>query len=222
MVRSGRDQRCVGHAEHAERRSVLPCGAALVSATGADTINIGVGNTRTTTPAFVVVEPGDTIHWFREQGSHDVMSGVQCLEEDGQFYSVISSSNPTFDWVVPNDSTPVYPYYCSVAGHCVNGDQYGALFVGVGAMHMIETNGYAFDPPNVTVQPGDVVVWENSGGTHDVTFGSGCTASGAFSEPLTPLYPLVTYIIPADQPAGVIDYFCTPHCGWGMVGNHHR
>jgi plastocyanin len=189
--------------------------ALCTAPTSADTVNIGVGNTYYD-PAFVVVEPGDTIHWFREQGSHDVTSGVQCLEEDGQFYSEISSSNPTFDWIVPNDNTQVHPYYCSVSGHCVNGDQYGALFIGVGAIHMIETNGYAFDPPNVTVQPGDVVVWENSGGSHDVTFGSNCTASGEFSQALTPLYPVVTYVIPAEQPAGVIDYFCTPHCGWGM------
>lgn len=187
-----------------------------VTIASADTVEIRVGNTYYT-PAFVVVEPGDTIHWVRDGGTHDVTSGVPCLDGDGQFYSAISSSNPTFDWVVPNGNTEVYPYYCSVGGHCVSGDQYGALFVGVGAIHMIETNGYAFEPANVTVQPGDVVVWENSGGTHDVTFGSNCTASGAFSEPLTPLDPLVIYVVPADQPAGVIDYFCVPHCNWGMI-----
>jgi plastocyanin len=199
------------------RAAIGLCAGCICFSASADVVNIGVGTTYYN-PPFVIVEPGDTIHWFHEAGSHDVTSGVQCLDPDGQFYSAITSSNPTFDWIVPNDNTPVIPYFCNVASHCINGDQYGALFVGVGAIHMVETNGYTFDPPNVTVQPGDVVVWENSGGTHDVTFGSNCTASGAFSEPLTPLYPVVTWVIPDEQPEGIIDYFCTPHCGWGMTG----
>jgi plastocyanin len=197
---------------------ILGSGYVVAASAHADTIDIGVGNTYYS-PAFVAVEHGDTIHWSQDNGTHDVSSGVPCSDDSGLFYAPITSTNPTFDWIVPVTATAVIPYYCSVGGHCVNGDQYGALLIGTGAVHMIETNGYAFDPPSVTVQPGDVIVWENSGGTHDVTFGSNCSASGAFSEPLTPLFPLVTYVVPEDQPAGVIDYFCTPHCGWGMVGS---
>ena len=192
------------------------CAGFVSSLVSADTVNIGVGTTYYN-PPFVIVEPGDTMHWFREGGTHDVTSGVGCLDADGQFYSAITSANPTFDWIVPNDNTPVYPYFCNVGGHCVNGGQYGALFVGVGAIHLVETNGYSFNPPNVNVQPGDVVVWMNSGGSHDVTFGANCTASGQFSQPLTPLSPMVTYVVPVDHPGGVIDYFCQPHCAWGMV-----
>ncbi len=183
----------------------------------ADTVNIGVGNTYYA-PQFPNVQIGDTMHWVREGGTHDVTSGVPCDSADGLFYSPITAASPTFDWIIPSDASEVIVYYCGVGGHCVSGHQYGALLVNTGPAHLIENNGFAFDPPNVNVQPGDVIVWECTGGTHDVTFGTNCTASGEFSEPFTALLPLVTYVVPADHPGGVIDYFCTPHCSWGMTG----
>lgn len=183
-----------------------------------DVVNIGVGNTYYE-PQYPVVDPGDTIHWFREGGNHDVTSGNPCLDEDGLFYAPITAANPTFDFGVPDLGGPgAIVYYCGVGGHCISGDQFGALLVQTGPAHIVETNGYAFDPANVNVQPGDVVMWNNTGGTHDVVFGTDCMASGEFSEPLTPTSPLAFYIVPGDHPGGVIDYFCTPHCGWGMTG----
>ncbi len=190
---------------------------ACVTTGTADTVNIGVGNTYYD-PMYPVVQPGDTIHWFREGGTHDVTSGVPCSDEDGVFYAPITGGNPTFDWTVPVDATGAIVYYCGVGGHCVNGDQFGALLINTGAVHVVETNGFSFDPAHIEVNAGDVVVWHNTGGTHDVVFGANCVDSGEFNEPLTPLFPQVVYIVPADHPGGVIDYFCEPHCTWGMTG----
>ncbi|MCH2136653.1 MAG: plastocyanin/azurin family copper-binding protein [Phycisphaerales bacterium] len=196
---------------------IIGAALAITSPVGADVVNIGVGNTYYN-PPYPVVQPGDTIHWFRVAGNHDVTSGRPCDEEDGLFYAPITSSNPTFDWTVPADASGAIVYYCGVGGHCVSGDQYGALLVGTGPAHVIETNGMNFDPADITVEAGDVVVWHNTGGFHDVTFGTNCTDEGVFSEPLTAELPHVVYVVPADHPGGVIDYFCTPHCGAGMVG----
>ena len=182
-----------------------------------DTIDVATGSTYYE-PAYVFVQPGDVLHWYHDGGTHDVTSGEPCDGDSGYFYAPITQANPTFDWTVPGDMPNILPYYCGVGGHCVSGGQYGALMIGNGVIHMVENTGFTFDPPNVTVAPGDAVIWENSGGSHDVTFGSDCTPSGEFQAPFTPLHPLVIWLVPDDQPSGVIDYFCSPHCDWGMVG----
>ena len=75
--------------------------------------------------------------------------------------------------------------------------------------HNVTVSSYQFDPPLLTIAPGDQVVWTNVEGFHDVVagdgsfagpFGSGWTYSHTFGE------------------AGTFDYYCSPHLSFGMAG----
>ena len=81
------------------------------------------------------------------------------------------------------------------------------------------TNGYVFEPTNVNVTAGDVVVWIHAGGSHTVTSGSNCTPDGRFDEALDNISQMPFYVVPTDSPSEVIDYYCNPHCNFGMVGS---
>jgi plastocyanin len=184
----------------------------------AETHDIGVGTTYFD-PQFVMVQEGDVVNWNWEGGTHDVTSGEACENPDGVLDSgLINSANPQFSYTVPAASSDtVIEYYCSQSAHCVNGDQYAALIYGGGVLHQVSTNGFAFDPPNLTgVNAGDTVVWIHGGGTHTVTFGTDCTAEGGFSESLSSLNPLVFWMVPESAAGTTQDYFCVPHCGFGM------
>lgn len=168
-------------------------------------------------PQFADVQPGDTVRWIHDGGTHDVTSGANCSDDSGLFYSPISTAVPTFDWIVPSDVGSVIPYYCSVGNHCVSGDQFGALLVNVDA-HYLSTNGLVFEPDHVDVNAGDAIFWLHGGGTHTVTSGADCIADGIFNAPLDNFNPMPFYVVPPDEPTGVLDYYCIPHCGSGMAG----
>lgn len=194
--------------------SVVACSAAAT----AETITIGVGSYYYD-PAFAPVQPGDTIRWVWEGGNHDVTSGASCTDDTGVFYGAVTSSQQSYEWTVPAayDGT-VIPYYCSVGNHCVAGNQYGGLMVNVGETHFVTTDGFTFVPNNIEVNAGDVVVWIHAGGSHTVTSGIQCTPDGLFDEPLDNFAQMPFYVVPEDSPSGIIDYFCSPHCGMGMEG----
>jgi plastocyanin len=192
--------------------------AAVSGATAtAAVVEIGVGGYYFS-PQFPVVQPGDTIRWIHEGGTHDVTSGAPCDGDSGLFFSQITVAVPQFEWTVPASfDGEVIPYYCSVGNHCVSGDQFGALLVNV-QPHYVTTNGFVYEPPSITVDAGDVVFWLHAGGTHTVTSGIGCTSDGRFDNPLSNFDPIPYYVVPEDEPSGTIDYYCTPHCDLGMVG----
>jgi plastocyanin len=170
------------------------------------------------TPQFADVQVGDTVRWIRDGGNHDVTSGAYCGDDSGLFYSPLTESNPVFEWTVPNGyDGDVIPYTCSVGNHCVAADQFGALLVNVEA-HYLSTNGFSFEPSAITVNAGDAVFWIHGGGSHTVTSGTDCVPDGRFDQPLDNFHPLPFYVVPSDEPTGVIDYYCTPHCLMGMLG----
>ena len=169
-------------------------------------------------PQFAAVQPGDTVRCIHDGGTHDVTSGAYCGDDTGIFFSDITATVPTFEWTVPAQyDGDVIPYYCSVGNHCVAGNQFGALLVNVEA-HYLTTNGFAFEPAQISVNAGDALFWIHGGGSHTVTSGSDCIADGRFDDLLDNFHPMPYYVVPADEPTGVIDYFCTPHCGSAMVG----
>ena len=80
-------------------------------------------------------------------------------------------------------------------------------------VHEIELRA-GFEPPQVTVAPGDIVRWLWNDGFHTVTSGSAkdCEYDGVhFHEPLWEQNPVVEFRIPLDM-EGEIRYFCLPHC----------
>ncbi|MEE2906733.1 MAG: hypothetical protein VX527_02770 [Planctomycetota bacterium] len=187
----------------------------------AETHDIAVGSTYYE-PQFVFVQPGDTINWFWEEGTHDVTSGESCGNDDSLFASGdISIDFPNFQWTVSSLAPNVMEYFCSRGGHCVNGNQFGALIQGNGVIHEISTDGFSFSPPVLTgVNVGDTVIWVHGGGTHSVTFGEDCVAEdGGLNEELSNLNPMVFWQVPESAAGSTQNYFCTPHCGFLMTAS---
>lgn len=84
------------------------------------------------------------------------------------------------------------------------------------AVHEVLVESLSFSPANLQIEAGDTVHWIWAVGIHTVTSGTGCVADGLFDAPLDSGNPEFSFTF--DDP-GMIDYFCTPHCGFGMVGS---
>ncbi len=77
---------------------------------------------------------------------------------------------------------------------------------------VVQQVNLSFVPAVVTVNPGDTIRWVRTGGSHTVTSGSNCTASGLFNAPLNASFPSFTWTVPASAAGTTIPYFCIPHC----------
>ncbi len=84
-----------------------------------------------------------------------------------------------------------------------------------------------FDPPKLTVKPGDTVEWVNNKvPPHNVVFDAAKnpTKSGDLAKSLSHKQLMMSpgqtakTIFPADTPAGDYSYYCEPHRGAGMMG----
>lgn len=193
---------------------------AMSSAALSETYDIEVGSTFYD-PQWTHVMPGDTINWIRVAGTHNVISGDVCAGADGLITSpTLNSTNTQFSWTVPLDSTETIEYYCGVGGHCTSGNQYGALLLGGnGVTHVITTNGFAYEPAVLAVNPGDTVIFEHGGGTHTVTFGEDCVSDGTLNDGISASNGAIVWRVPEELAGVTQNYFCQPHCGFGMVGS---
>ena len=83
------------------------------------------------------------------------------------------------------------------------------------ATNIVTLRATSFDPPSITIKAGETVTWKWAEGTHDVESGTTCAPDGKFSsgEPVAG----GTFEQKFDE-AGTFDYFCSVHCGSGMVG----
>jgi len=76
----------------------------------------------------------------------------------------------------------------------------------------------AYNPPNITVSPGDTVRWIWESGVHPTISGTcGEPDELYFNETVSEENPVVDWVVPSDA-SGVIDYYCQFHCPLGMVG----
>lgn len=84
-----------------------------------------------------------------------------------------------------------------------------------------------FEPKQLTVKPGDTVVWlNNKVPPHNVVFDpvknpaqdKALAESLSHSKLLLNPKQTVETVIPADAPAGEYTFYCAPHRGAGMVG----
>lgn len=83
--------------------------------------------------------------------------------------------------------------------------------------HVVNTAGLTFSPVNITINVGDTVTWNNTGGSHNVngtvaTFPSNPTSFGN-SVSGAPWTFTHVFTVP-----GLYNYQCDPHAGLGMVG----
>lgn len=82
------------------------------------------------------------------------------------------------------------------------------------ATHQVRVFSFGFDPRTVNVQPGDTVVWSNSGGSHNVVADDGSFTNGGVSS--SPWTFSRVFNSPGD-----VGYYCAPHGqpdGIGMAG----
>ncbi len=95
----------------------------------------------------------------------------------------------------------------------------GAVSIALATEHTVTQSGFTFSPASVSVVVGDTVRFVRTGGSHTVTSGTGCAASGLFGSRLSIATPVFIWTVPASNAGTTIGYFCTPHCGSGMVGS---
>lgn len=87
---------------------------------------------------------------------------------------------------------------------------------GVQSRHTVQIIDSYFDPQNITISPGDTIVWTNNGTMiHTSTSGTGCDADGTWNSGNLNPGQSYSYIFTTE---GSFDYFCIPHCAMGMVG----
>jgi len=83
-------------------------------------------------------------------------------------------------------------------------------------VHIIKQSGTTFSPSDLTVNVGDIVRWEWSGGTHTTTSKVIPDGAAAWNSPLTSATSFYEYTVTM---AGKYDYVCIPHESIGMVGS---
>lgn len=86
------------------------------------------------------------------------------------------------------------------------------------AIHNIDQISTSFQPADITIQVGDMVVWNHTSGSHTVTNGTGAADPNAgtmFDAPLNSSNTTFQYTF---NTAGTVPYFCRPHEGFGMKG----
>lgn len=86
------------------------------------------------------------------------------------------------------------------------------------AVVVVQQVSNSFIPANVNANPGDTIRWVRTGGTHTVTSGSDCTDDGLLDGLLSSSSTSFQWVVPASF-SGTINYFCAPHCFWGMDGS---
>jgi plastocyanin len=95
----------------------------------------------------------------------------------------------------------------------------GPVAAASAATHVITQQGFTFSPSTVTVAPGDTIQWVRTAGSHTVTSGSPCQASGLFNAPLNSTNTSFTWVVPNKLANSTVGFFCSPHCSFGMTGS---
>ncbi len=170
-------------------------------------------------PASITVAPGDTVRWVFTLGFHTVTSGANCTADGTGINGILSAKSREFIWTVPASAAgTTIPYFC--APHCIFGMVASITVINPPVEHVVTQTLFAFDPPNITVAPGDTVRWIRTGGNHTVTSGSACFADGVyFDSPLNLANPQVVWTVPQTAAGTTIPYYCTVHCLFDMTGS---
>lgn len=84
--------------------------------------------------------------------------------------------------------------------------------------YIVQTEGFVFNPADITIGVGETVQWQNTGGTHNVNGTTdaypGNPEGFTSGDPSGDLWTFQhSFTI-----AGVYDYHCNPHVGFGMKG----
>lgn len=94
------------------------------------------------------------------------------------------------------------------------------VYPAVGATFRVAMSNTKFEPPNLTINVGDTVTWNNIGGLHDTVSGSSGVPSGVWNSNnqfRRLMFPGESFSFTFTT-AGNFPYYCTPHWTIGMVG----
>jgi plastocyanin len=82
-------------------------------------VNVTVGGTAGNqfSPKEITVKVGQTVRWTWQGGTHNVVSGADCVTADGVIKSGAPQAGGTFDWKA--DKAGVVNYHCEP--HCGTG-----------------------------------------------------------------------------------------------------
>lgn len=111
------------------KRFLAACALVVIASTGAcsaddttdgtssaDVVNVTISSNQFS-PAQVKIKVGQTVRWTWAGGTHNVVSGPDCGQEDGAFKSGAPQSGGTFDKKFEKAGT--YDYHCEP--HCTMG-----------------------------------------------------------------------------------------------------
>lgn len=76
--------------------------------------------------------------------------------------------------------------------------------------------GNIFSPASIRIEPGDWVRWRWIAGVHNTVSGASCVSNGLWSSNLNSTTTIFERRF--TEAPGSFPYFCSPHCGFGMVG----
>jgi len=79
------------------------------------------------------------------------------------------------------------------------------------ATHQVSVISFRYEPAELTIQPGDTVVWRNTGGVHNVVADDNSFTNGAVSSAAWTYSRTFTT-------AGQVGYYCAPHGAPGGIG----
>ena len=82
-------------------------------------------------PSQVTAQPGQTLRFIHNSGTHSVVSGFNCSQASVnglEFNEPLTSSNPVVDIQIPDDFSGELGYFCDVGQHCVFG-MFGSITV---------------------------------------------------------------------------------------------
>ena len=150
------------------------------------------------TPAALTINQGDTVVWNNVLGTHDVHHACGATV----FGNSVGPAPWTYQFVF-NVPPGFYPYICEVHPDLM----LGSITV-LRPPHRwnVTVQNFSFTPQNVTVQPGDTIVWSNINGLHSVHNTSTPTrfARASGNAPWT-------YTFVDTMGAGTYPYICEVH-----------
>jgi plastocyanin len=184
------------------------------------------------------IQPGTTVRFVWDSNTHNIVVDSQPDDAEWEGHETIEDEGFEYEFTFEVEGT--YEYYCEP--HRSQGMEatievsQDAGSDGGAETHTVDmTDDLVFDPEDITIAPGDTVVWENVGETgHTVTAyedeipdDAEYFASGGFDSEQAARdgYPDEGDIPGGEsyehtfETEGEFGYFCIPHESAGMVGS---
>ncbi len=165
-------------------------------------------------PNILVVDVGDIVQWDNIEGTHNVNGSLTTFPNNSEDF--LSGAPALADWS--------YQYAFSNPG---NNDYHCDIHFGVGMTgnvlvremgdYYVDVENNFFSPANLVVEVGETVVWTNVTGIHNVNGSLNTYPNNpeGFDNGVAALNWTFAHTFTL---AGIYNYQCDPHVGFGMTG----